>query len=559
MNWANETRLLIWVVYNVTHKGYETEEIVRVVGVNDDGSNPAVMFGNRGASLEYIHNLGAVIDPLPDDSDHVIMAAGEPTRGLLALYKVDVNNGEAVVLEYGVPRTATWLTQKGVPMIRLDNDRSYGTRIMARAPGESEYKFVHFYRNDQDPEFSIFGPTEKPGVFVGAARKAGEDKVTVREINLASLDMGPPLSTSDKVDARGPWLDRRGRLLGVSSVDDRRGYDFMEKDFAPHYRAIEKYFGPELSVRMTEADDARTHYLGIASGPREPGIYFIYDRSTHAVTELGVAHAHLTQARLGPMHSLTVKTRDGAEIRAYLTAPASGTPGPLVVMPHGGPEVRDEWGYDGWAQALAAQGWWVLQPNFRGSGGYGLAFAQSGWRHWGDRMQEDIEDAAAQAIAEFKLDASKVAIMGGSYGGYAALMGAVRKADFYKAVVSIAGVSDVVDILKWERSHDDTSVKYYYDFWRKRIGDPETDETMLIQASPRRRAAEIKAPVFLVHGFLDETVPVEQSKIMAKALTAAGKKVEYWEIPKEGHSASTRKAERDRMERVIAFLKPHLA
>jgi dipeptidyl aminopeptidase/acylaminoacyl peptidase len=418
---------------------------------------------------------------------------------------------------------------------------------------------VHFYRDDQDPDFSIFGPTDKPGVFLGAARKAGEDKVFVREINLASLAMGPPLSTSEKVDARGAWLDRRGRLVGVTTVEDRRAYDFMEKDFAPHFRAIEKYFGPDVAIRMVEVDDARTRYLGVASGPRDPGVYFLYDRATHAVTELGVQHAQLTSERLAPMHSLAVKTRDGAEIRAYLTQPASGAPGPLVVMPHGGPEVRDEWGYNPWVQALAAQGWWVLQPNFRGSGGYGLAFAQAGWRRWGDRMQEDIEDAAAQAIGQFKLDTSKVAILGGSYGGYAALMGAVRKPDFYKAVVSIAGVSDVIDMLHWERTHDDTPVKYYYDFWRKRIGDPEADEAMLVQASPRRRVAEIKAPVFLIHGFVDETVPVDQSKAMVKAMTAAGKKVEYWEIPKEGHRASTRKADRDRLERAIAFLKPYLA
>jgi len=201
----------------------------------------------------------------------------------------------------------------------------------------------------------------------------------------------------------------------------------------------------------------------------------------------------------------------------------------------------------------------VLQVNFRGSGGYGLAFAEAGWKRWGDRMQEDVEDAADQAIAQFKLDAGRVAIVGGSYGGYAAMMGAVRRPDFYKAVVSIAGVSDPIDMLKWERSDDGTPVKYHYEFWKKRIGDPDADAAALTKASPRRRAAELKAPLFLIHGFLDETVPVNQSKDMVKTMTAAGHKPEYWEIPKEGHSASTRRRDRDRLDRVIAFLKPRLA
>ncbi|HEX4712679.1 alpha/beta hydrolase family protein [Phenylobacterium sp.] len=559
VNWANDKRLLVWVIFDVTHKGYETETIVRVIALDDDGANPTVLFGNRGTSLEYIHNLGRVIDALPDDPDHVLMGAWEPLRGLPALYKVDVNSGDAVVLEYGVPRTSTWLTQKGVAMIRFDNDRSYGSRIMARAPGEADWKFVHFFRNDQDPEFSIFGPTDRPGVFLGAARKADEDKVSVREIELASLNMGPPLLTPANVDARGVWLDGRKQLMATTWTEDRKAYDFAEKAFAPHFAAMEKYFGPETSVDLREVDDARARYLGVASGPREPGLFFMYDRKSHAITELGNVHAHLTAPRLGAMHSLTVKTRDGASLRAYLTQPASGAPGPLVVMPHGGPEMRDDWGFDTWAQGLAAQGWWVLQVNFRGSGGYGLEFAKQGWRRWGERMQEDVEDATAQAVSQFKLDASKVAILGASYGGYAALMGAVRKPEAYKAVVSIAGVFDLVDMLRWERGHDETGPKYYYEFWRKRIGDPEADEAMLIQASPRRRAAEIKAPVLVMHGILDETVPVEQSRAMVKALTAAGRKVDYWEIPKEGHGAGSRNADRARLDRAVAFLKPLLA
>jgi dipeptidyl aminopeptidase/acylaminoacyl peptidase len=557
--WANETRLLVWVVYDVTHKGFEQEDIVRVIGLNDDGTNPAVMFGNRGTALQEIHNLGKIIDPLPDDEDNILMLAWEPLRGLPALYKVDVNDGSAVVLEYGALRTYHWLTQNGVAMIRLDGDRrDMVTHIMSRGPGQADWKPVRDIRKDQTPDFTVFGPTERPGVFVAAARLVGEDKVSMREVDLKTLALGAPTYTAKAVDLDGVWSDRRGKALAAAYGEDVKSYEFIDKSFAPHFSAIQKYFGAEISVELREVDDARTHYLGVAGGPQEPGSHFLYDRTSHAVTELGAAAPQLA-GRLGKMLPMAVRTRDGASVRAYLTQPASGAPGPLIVMPHGGPELRDRYGFDPWAQALAAKGWWVLQVNFRGSGGYGRDFAKQGWKRWGDRMQEDVEDAVAQAIAEHKLDAGKVAIFGASYGGYAALMGGVRRPELYKAVVSVAGVSDLIDMLHWERAEDDTSNKEFYNFWRDRIGDPDTDAAMLAKASPRRRAAEFKAPVFLAHGILDSTVPVVQSRTMAKALTDAGKRVEYWEIKKAGHSPGSPAADRELLARCIGFLEKALA
>lgn len=556
--WANETRLLVWMVYDVTRKGYEHEGIVRVIGLNDDGTNPAVMFGNRGTALQQIHDLGKVVDLLPDDEDNILMLAWDPLRGLPGLYKVDVNDGSAVVLEHGVLRTYHWLTQKGVPMIRLDGDRrDVVTHIMSRGPGQSDWKPVRDIRKDQTPDFTIYGATDKAGVFMSAVRTAGEDKVSMREVDLKSLTLGAPIYTAGKVDLDGVWSDRRGKALAAAYAEDLNAYEFFDKSFSPHFAAIQKYFGPDLSVELREVDDARTRYLGAARGPQEPGSFFLYDRGSHAVTELGSALPHLA-GRLGRTQPMSVRTRDGADIRAYLTQPASAAAGPLIVMPHGGPELRDRYGFDPWAQALAAKGWWVLQVNFRGSGGYGLAFAKEGWKRWGDRMQEDLEDATAQALAEHRLDAGRVAIFGASYGGYAALLGGVRRPELYKAVVSVSGVSDLIDILRWERAEDDTSNKEFYNFWRERIGDPEADEAMLIKASPRRRAAEFKAPVFLAHGILDSTVPVAQSRAMAKALTDAGKKVEYWEIKKAGHSPASPSAERDLLARCIGFLEKAL-
>ena len=196
--------------------------------------------------------------------------------------------------------------------------------------------------------------------------------------------------------------------------------------------------------------------------------------------------------------------------------------------------MRDTLDFDLFAQTFAAQGWLVLQPNFRGSGGFGQAFADAGRKHWGDLMQQDVEDAVAQVLATGRVSPGKVAIFGASYGGYAALMGAVRKPDLYRAVVSIAGDCDLMETLAFSRTQDGAESAAYA-YWTATIGDPRTDQAMLEAASPARFADRIKAPVLLIHGAKDTIVDPRQSKIMAAALKRAGKPYDYLEMPKIGH------------------------
>ena len=560
IEWANDGRFLVWITYDVTHGKRPTEKIVRVISLEEDTGLAAVLFGDRGEDLTYIHDLGRVVDMLPDDPDHILMVANEASKGLPGLFRVDVRTGHAGLLEYGASGTITWHTQDGVAMLRLDEEKHGSlTKMMARAPGEREWKFVRAMRPDQFRQFDILGATRKPGVFLCAAREADEDKVSIREIELAGLTVGAPLHKPRSVDVADPWLDARGNLLAIRWNEDRVIHEFTDPAMARHMTAIESHIDRELNIVPTYVDDGRQRVVGVAQGPRQPGLYFLYDGATQAFTELGRARPDILPARLGGTLSLRVATRDGAEIPAYLTRPASGAPGPLIVYPHGGPEARDDYGFDLRVQAMVAQGWWVLQPNFRGSGGYGVAFARAGWKRWGDRMQEDVEDAVAKVLAEHRLDAQRVAIVGGSYGGYAAQMGAVRRPDLYRAVISLAGVSDLPAMLKWEAEQDLTPAKDHLAFWRARIGDPTADADLLARGSPRRRVSEIKAPMLLIHGELDDIVPVEQSRDMAKAMKAAGKRVEYVEQKLAGHGAATPKQDRERLTAMIAFLKQHLA
>ncbi|MFK0297620.1 alpha/beta hydrolase family protein [Brevundimonas sp. NPDC090276] len=569
LEWANDRRLLARVVIKQVVPGRKppgsnmvgpsrTVTSRRIVSLDHETGDPVVLFEGERQRLRYSLDLGRVIDILPDDPDHVLMTAWE-RDGVMGLHRMNINDGKAERLERGNIATIGWQTHNGVAVLRRDiNARGTVETIHARAPGETEWRFVRRNRIVDAPDFSWVGGGGAPNAVLVSARAEGEDVETIREMNLHTLALGAPIQPRADRDVLYGLTDARKRYVGAAYYGDRLEYDFAEEGLAAHHRAMNRFFEDDCDVHLSQISDDRNRFIAYVEGPREPGAWYLYDKAARSMTNLGSRYA-LDFERLGGCELLSVRTRDGALIEAYLTAPPGAAPGPLVVMPHGGPEARDQRGFDRQVQVLAAQGWWVLQPNFRGSGGYGLAFAQQGWRRWGERMQEDVEDAVAQVVRDKGLDGGRVAIMGTSYGGYAALMGAVRRPDLYKAAISICGVTDLSDMLAWERRDDDTPTKEVYGFWKKRIGDPDTDGAMLEAASPRRRAADIVCPVLLVHGVDDGIVPVIQSRIMNSALRGSRKTVDYVEVPDAGHADWADDVEKELMERYVALLRTAFA
>ncbi|HWE46062.1 MAG TPA: alpha/beta fold hydrolase [Caulobacteraceae bacterium] len=549
--WAKDNRLLVWIVV-LYFDGYP---IRRIVAIDPDGSNPVTLFENKRTSLNGFVDLGGAIDFLSDHPTDILMMAWDPNKEEPALYRVNVMTGSADRVEVGSLHTVLWAVQDGVAMLRIDvNDRGDVMTVLARPPGETSWKVARKFRADQTPDFFIVGPTAKAGVFLVGARLEGEDTVSVRELDIATMIFSKPVSSRPGSDSTGGFIDQYKRFVATAYTNDRTDYDFVDPALAPHYRGINSYFDHACNVRITEVDRAFSRLLLTVTGPQEPGSYYLYDRAQTKVLHLGTSRPDLDPDRLASMEAISIKTRDGGKISAYLSAPVDRKPGPLVVMPHGGPEIRDSMGFDIWVQVLAAQGWWVLQPNFRGSGGYGLDFAKAGWRHWDGRMQEDLDDAIDQALALRKLDAKRVAIMGASYGGYAALMGGLRRPDLYKAAISIAGPADLTEMLRYERQHDDTPDHERYGFWSSRIGDLDKGEAALDAASPRKRAKEFKVPVFLIHGDADKIVPVSQSREMNRALKEAGASVDYLEVKGVGHPSWPDKEEMNMLHRSVSFL-----
>jgi dipeptidyl aminopeptidase/acylaminoacyl peptidase len=567
--WANDDRVLASVILkgetgprSIAGSNRKAEGVEyymrRVVSVDATTGAVVLLFNDQRTRMRSTFDMGRIIDMLPGDPDNVLMAAWD-ADGVMALHRVNVNTGSAERIERGGSGTYHWSTVDGVPVLRYDmNSRGTVETVMVRAPGESGWRMARRTRVREAPDFSWVGPGETPGKVLVIARLDNEDVQSVREMDLTTTALGAPLNPRPGRDVLYGLADSAGNYLGAAYYGERLEYELADPALAVHHRALNRFFDNSCDVHFTDVDQARNRFIAYVNGPEEPGAWFFYDKAARAIVNLGQAR-NLDPARLGTSSVLQVQTRDGATIEAYLTAPPGGAAGPLVVLPHGGPEVRDTPSWDRQVQVLAAQGWWVLRPNFRGSGGYGQAFAQQGWTRWGDRMQDDVEDAVAHVIAAKGLDASRVAIMGTSYGAYAALMGAVKRPDLYRAAIGISGVYDLPDVLTWEDRTDDTPGQPIYEFWTKRIGDLSAMGPALEAGSPRRRAGEITCPVLLVHGVDDPVLPVIQSRRMRDALRGAGKPVELIEVPDAGHADWEDAREQELMTRYVDLLRTAFA
>lgn len=568
VDWGNDQRLLVWLKreFKVSVSGPYSQStntdltVRRMLSIGADGSKPVMLFENKKKDFKGNQNLGHVVDFMPHDPEHIIMQAADYDRYVWALYRVNVTTGAAELLERGGDFTGGWTSFGGVPVARYEvNRRNTVVTISVRAPGQVEWTpYRRMRRGDHgEVEFDIVASTDDANVVlaVTADGQASGAKV-VQSFDLRTRQLTGVVRAASHAVERSV-TDKAGRLFAAGFVDDRRGYEFIDQTMKAPYRALESHFGKACNIDIVDMDQSRNRLLLGVSGPQEPGAFYFYDRTSRVFEALGATRDWLEPERLAPMEALSVTARDGQALRAYLTMPIVGAgPRPLVVLPHGGPEVRDQLAWDDWVQALAAKGWAVLQPNFRGSEGYSRAFVEAGWRQWGGRMQEDLEDCVTHVVRSGKVDPARIAIMGASYGGYAALIGGVRKPDQYKAVVSIAGLSDLPEFLATEREEGFDSPSYLY--WKKNIGDPDVDRAMLEAASPRRQVAAYAAPVLLIHGKKDDIVQFEQSKRMRDALKKAGKSVDYLEIEDMGHGGWTPQQSMTVLTRVVEFLESRL-
>ena len=341
-------------------------------------------------------------------------------------------------------------------------------------------------------------------------------------------------------------IGRQRRVVGVSYATEKRYVEYFDEELAKFAESLAKALPGRPQVSIVDASEDESTLLLIASSDTDPGMVYLYDKPARQLQELLPLRAPLEGRAMGEMQPVTFPAADGTQIPAYLTLPpgSDGKNLPAVVMPHGGPGARDEWGFDWMVQFLAARGYAVLQPNFRGSAGYGDAwFGRNGFQAW-ETAVGDVNSAGRWLVQQGIASADKLAISGWSYGGYAALQSQVLDPSLYKAVVAIAPVADLGQVKEDARSY--TSFARVNDF----IGSGPHIES----GSPARHAARFQAPTLLVHGTMDLNVDVNQSKLMEDRLKAAGKQVDYLEFEGLDHGLVHTQARGIMLRRIGEFL-----
>lgn len=540
--WKNNDRLLFWVRERVQRTVTTTGsrqaiddgefDVVRIYGVNRDGSQLMQLVENN--RLVDATAPIRLIDTLENDPEHILM--GTWGRRGFTLYRVDVNNGRMQPVENAEWQTFGMIVNRdGQAIMRFDAlPNNTGYRYFRRPPTGGSWTLAHEVRRTQRTQNRDFAPIAAgPGpsqVYV-AARAEGEDFQAIYLYDTSTGELGAPVFSYPNADAS---------IIGVNQADNSMIYGCGEtqryqcratdRRMQRHFNGLANYFEGRADFSLSSVSADGQYWMVAAEGPTVPTTFYVYDVAAANMTPVGQSHPHIPRSILSDTQVVNYTSRDGVALWGYLTSPVGPGPHPTVVMPHGGPQSRDSYEFDFVVQFLVNHGYAVFQPNFRGSEGSGRAFARAGYRQWGGVMQADITDGVQHLIASGATDRDRICIAGISYGGYAALAGAALTPDLYKCAISIAGLSDLPELIDTERSQQGGPGSALYAFVRETIGDPSENRDQLEAASPRRHVDQISIPILLMHGQADDVTLMSQSTRMRDALQRAGKSVRYVEF-----------------------------
>jgi dipeptidyl aminopeptidase/acylaminoacyl peptidase len=369
-----------------------------------------------------------------------------------------------------------------------------------------------------------------------------------------------PMLAVAQYDVEPHLIQAQGRLLGAQFTADAQVTHWFDATMRQHQADIDKAL-PNTSNLLQPPRRGNSPWILVqAFSDVQPAMYLLFNTSTKKLTRIGAERPDIQANQMSTMDMVRYKARDGLEIPAYLTLPASATEKknlPLIIYVHGGPWVRGTtWRWQPEVQFLASRGYAVLQPEFRGSRGFGLRHFEASFKQWGLAMQDDLSDGARWAIAQGIADPQRICIMGASYGGYATLMGLAKDSDLFKCGVNWVGVSDI--LLMYDATWSDTSDDLKRYGLPLRIGDREKDRAQLEATSPIRLAARIKNPLLVGHGRVDRRVPIEHGQRLVDALKSHNANVEWVRYADEGHGWSLPATDVDWWTRVEKFLARHM-
>ena len=479
-----------------------------------------------------------------------VITLGTSTQIVLA--RIAVADGAVTTIDSANPETGNWMvSESGEAVARSRYDQSSGMFAVALRRGDI-WPEVFQRRALLDRPWLEALTADGQGAVVSVFDEEGYAYIEVR------AEGGPRLAIPEGRAYRAILRHgRSSRMIGGMWFEDYSRFDYFEPVRKASWDSVQRTFKGQRVVPQSWSADGRK-VLVFVEGPTNSGAYYLVNLDARRADLVGEAWPLVTADWIGEIKPYAYKASDGLDIPGYLTLPPgqSAAKGlPLVVLPHGGPASHDELRFDWWAQALASRGYAVLQPNFRGSTGQGLEHLQAGFGQWGRRMQSDLSDGVKALAVAGIIDPGRVAIVGGSYGGYAAMAGPTLDPGHYRCAVAVAGVSDLRRMLTWSANRygeKSETTRYWTRFMGGGRNDPALDEI-----SPLRQAEKADAPILLIHGKDDTVVPYEQSALFAEALKRAGKSVELLTLKGEDHDLARGETRLLMLEATITFLRKH--
>ncbi|MGE5090317.1 MAG: prolyl oligopeptidase family serine peptidase [Candidatus Levyibacteriota bacterium] len=571
--WQTDKRLIV-SIGDLQELAGEPPRQSGIVAVDRDGNDPRIIAGSTSivsepevvGSRTFHRPWGLRVQRIIVGTDEVLLTARERNVNSEDLYRYDTVTGAKTLLSLDSPgNVSRWVVDfGGIPRAAVCDDvvhdrSAWYVRKGAQDPWV-EVEHAKLGRLDSAPmEFSPDGRI----LFV-SARRGGADRAAIYEYHVDTASWGKavidhPERDVDRSNAAFVADYNARKLLGLRYTSDRPSTAWFDAQWAGVQKSVDAALPDTINVIARSEHGNR--WIVVAHSDRDPGEAYLLDGKTMRMEKLFAYEPWIDPVAMAPTRWVRYQARDGMTIPALLTVPleAKGKPVPLVVDIHGGPVVpAEEWGYRADVQFFASRGYAVLQPQYRGTEGFGWKHESSGFRRWGDEMQDDLEDGVKWAQAQGIADRSRVCFFGGSYGGYAALWGAIKDAKMIKCAVSLAGVTSI-EYMFDNAQTDMSTLAEYSSLLAWEVGDPKTDRARFRRVSPLDNADKVGVPILLAHGASDRRVPIVHSNDFRAALDKYHKPYEWAVYADEGHGLS-RDADRfDFFHRVERFLAKYLA
>ncbi|OJZ63188.1 S9 family peptidase [Mycolicibacterium diernhoferi] len=551
-SWTHDSR---WLLYMQDNGGDEHWHVYRVDPDDPDGS---------AVDLTPFPRARASFELLKTRPGKAVVQHNARNPELVDAFELDIATGELTLLAENPGTVIAWISGPSGDLFTNTLTADGDIEIAQWVSGTQSLRTIRVYPG-RDYPLGIYPLAVSPdgtGIWLGSYQ--GSDRLRLARLDVGTgeetiVDSHPEYDLGAQIMLPSPFIlsTQTGDLIGARYYGERQVIHALDEDFAEVLTALTGLSDGDLAG--ISCDDSGQRWVVSFSHDRDPHATYFYDRVTGESRLLFRPYPHLDPAALAPMTPVTVTSRDGLDLHGYLTLPVGVPPEnlPMVLLVHGGPWARDIWTYQPEVQLLANRGYMVLQINFRGSTGYGTAFTQAAIGELAGKMHDDLIDSVDWAVKQGYADRDRVAIFGGSYGGYAALVGVTFTPDVFAAAIDYVGISSLPNFM---RTLPDVGRRFLANNWHLYAGDPSDpeQEADLLARSPITRVDQIRAPLLVVQGANDSRVVQAESDNMVAALRARGVEVEYMVKEDEGHGFLNPDNSIDMYRAVERFLAAHL-